>query len=97
MNASRGQDTGIGLVDRAKAHGSRVALLSGGRTHSYLDLLQTSETVAGHLLGKARDLKEERAKYIRPYLTDAQKILLEEFLEMEDRELDLLIRKLRKQ
>jgi malonyl-CoA/methylmalonyl-CoA synthetase len=60
---------GIRLIDRAKNHGQRTAIISEGTSHTYSDLLRSSEAVARTLLEgvpSAPDLREKRAAFLIP-------------------------------
>ena len=57
---------GIQLIERARAHGSAPAILSGGITYSYADLLNASERVAAALLDGRADLEEARIAFLVP-------------------------------
>jgi malonyl-CoA/methylmalonyl-CoA synthetase len=74
VTASKISETGIRLIDRARLHGERVAVLSRGTPYTYNDLLRSSKAVASGLLLEGRgqdsagnlDLKEERVAYLVP-------------------------------
>jgi len=54
------------LFERAKQHGSRIALREGEATFSYDDLIQRAHRVATALLGDEKDLKEKRIGVLVP-------------------------------
>ncbi|MCJ7627890.1 MAG: AMP-binding protein, partial [Longimicrobiales bacterium] len=58
--------TGIELLERAKGYGPRKAIVSGGTSYSYADLLRASEAVAWRLLENSRDLEEKRVAFQIP-------------------------------
>jgi malonyl-CoA/methylmalonyl-CoA synthetase len=66
VTTTEGQETGIGLIERAKGYGARTAILSEGTPYSYADLLRASEELAGRLLQGSRDLEEERIAFLIP-------------------------------
>ena len=55
-----------GLVQRARQHPDRTAILAGGVRFSYRDLLQASARAAGRLLQGAGDLEEKRVAFLLP-------------------------------
>ncbi|MGM0669892.1 MAG: acyl-CoA synthetase [Gemmatimonadota bacterium] len=60
--------SGIELMDRAAGHGLSIAVLSGGRSHTYHDLLGASARVARTLLNtlQSLDLGESRVAFLIP-------------------------------
>ena len=56
----------IELIRRAGDYGNSPAMLSGGETHSYADLMEASAGVATTLLDGAEDLMEARIAYLIP-------------------------------
>ena len=62
--------TGIRLIDRAFDYEDRVAFGSGESPfptlHTYADLLNVSEKIAGGLLQGSPDLEEERIAFLIP-------------------------------
>lgn len=54
------------LVARARAHGNRTAIRSGGVEHRYADLLRHSEALSAALLADAPDLDEARIAFLAP-------------------------------
>ncbi|MEX2583097.1 MAG: acyl-CoA synthetase [Gemmatimonadota bacterium] len=56
--------TELPLFARAEGHGRRVAMIAGGREHSYRELMDASTTVAMRLLDGAKDLDEARVAYL---------------------------------
>ncbi len=57
---------GIPLIDRARAHGDRTALIDPGGSHSYADLLEDSGRLASRLLGSRGDLAGDRVCFLMP-------------------------------
>lgn len=59
---------GIELIDRARAHGDRTAVVSGETRHSYEDLLNASGRVARSLMNglQTLDLEEARVAFLIP-------------------------------
>ncbi len=66
MTANAEGKAGIELIERAREHGSRTAVTSDGRAHSYAELLRFSESVATKLLSGSRDLEETRIGFLIP-------------------------------
>jgi malonyl-CoA/methylmalonyl-CoA synthetase len=58
------------LISRARAHGTREALLDAEGVLSYAQLLQHSEAVAAHLLQGRKDLDSERVALLLPAAAD---------------------------
>lgn len=56
----------LALPARARAHGDRIAIRSGGVDHSYSELLRQSEAIAAALLHGASDLEEARIAFLAP-------------------------------
>ena len=54
------------LIGRARRNPAEIALIDGNRSHTYEELLLTSESVAGALLGDSTDLREERVAFMVP-------------------------------
>ena len=54
------------LFQRARSHPHRPAVIAGGRTFTYGDLMDASERVASHLLEGRSDLGEARVGYLVP-------------------------------
>ena len=54
------------LLQNAKNHAARRAILSNGQSYTYTDLLNPSENVAANLLNEAQDFAEERIAFIVP-------------------------------
>jgi malonyl-CoA/methylmalonyl-CoA synthetase len=48
------------LIDRARQFGRRTAIVSGEKTITYADLLEKSHAIASTLLGRKKDLGQER-------------------------------------
>jgi malonyl-CoA/methylmalonyl-CoA synthetase len=57
---------GVPLIDRARTHGNRTALIDPGGTHSYADLLEVSGRLASRLLGDRGDLEGDRVCFLMP-------------------------------
>ncbi|MDE2757957.1 MAG: AMP-binding protein, partial [Acidobacteriota bacterium] len=55
-----------GLVQRARQHPDRTAILAEGARFSYRDLLRASSRAAGRLLQGAADLEEKRVALLLP-------------------------------
>ena len=55
-----------GLVQRARQHPHRTAILAEGARFSYRDLLRASARAAGRLLQGAGDLEEKRVAFLLP-------------------------------
>ncbi|MCJ7629295.1 MAG: acyl-CoA synthetase [Longimicrobiales bacterium] len=66
MTSTGELNTGIELLERAKGYGPRKAIVSGGTSYSYADLLRASEAVAWRLLENSRDLEERRVAFQIP-------------------------------
>ena len=60
------QKSGISLIDRAREHGDRVALITEEGQFSYNDLLKASAHVASFLLAGQDDLNEQRVAFLAP-------------------------------
>ncbi len=56
----------IKLFDRARTHGTAIALKDGNQTLSYDQLLMHSKTIALSLLGRLQDCEEERIAFFMP-------------------------------
>ena len=56
----------LSLIERAKSHGSAIAVRNGSEEYSYDDLLARSESIASVLLGNLDDLEEARIAYLLP-------------------------------
>ncbi|MEZ5069526.1 MAG: acyl-CoA synthetase [Bacteroidales bacterium] len=56
----------IELIERARRFGDRIAIRSGGRAHSYDQLLERSGRIARLLLNGTNDLKEARVAFLVP-------------------------------
>ncbi len=56
----------IPLIDRARGHGPRTAIVSASGVFSYGDLLDASLRVASGLLAGQRDLEEARVAFLLP-------------------------------
>jgi malonyl-CoA/methylmalonyl-CoA synthetase len=54
------------IIERAIAHGDRIAVRSVTGTHTFQSLVAKSERVAAFLLGQDRDLDEKRIAYLVP-------------------------------
>jgi len=54
------------LISRARAHGTRTAIVTDGTAYSYFDLLQASTAVAATLLQDGADLAEARVAFQAP-------------------------------
>ncbi len=54
------------LIVRARTHGDRIAIRSGGTDSTYADLLAASAGLAASLLGETTDLAEARIAFIAP-------------------------------
>ena len=54
------------LIARARIHGERIALREGERSFSYLELLETSASIAANLLDGREDLAETRVGLMAP-------------------------------
>lgn len=54
------------IIERAEAHGDRLAFFGQGGRHSYRDLLKLSQTIAAGLLADRQDLMEERIAFLVP-------------------------------
>jgi len=52
------------LIERARQHASREAIISRGTTYSYQDLLDASERIASMLLDGRSDLEESRVAFL---------------------------------
>ncbi len=63
---SRGIAADLPLVDRARGHGSRLAITDRAGSHSYADLLDASARTAGTLLAGRADLAEARIAFVTP-------------------------------
>lgn len=61
-------NSGIQLIDRAREHGVRTALVSRGRSYTYDDLLAASARVARSLLSglQSLDLAQDRVAFLIP-------------------------------
>lgn len=59
-------ECGVELIDRARRHGGRPALVDATGTHSYSDLLGASASAATALLAGRDDLREERVAFLTP-------------------------------
>jgi malonyl-CoA/methylmalonyl-CoA synthetase len=55
---------GITLLDRAREHGPRTAILSSGKEYSYQDLWTASENVASGLIAQKGNLHGERVAFL---------------------------------
>ncbi|MFT5467694.1 MAG: malonyl-CoA/methylmalonyl-CoA synthetase [Verrucomicrobiales bacterium] len=58
--------TGIALIDRAFDHASRDAIVCGGDTFSYAELLRDSESIAAAILDGRDDLEQARITFLAP-------------------------------
>jgi len=56
----------ISLLERAKLHGDKIALIAREGTFTYNQLLQSSAQIALGLLEGTADLKEQRVAYLTP-------------------------------
>ncbi|MBT8222430.1 MAG: AMP-binding protein, partial [Eudoraea sp.] len=54
----------LGLFERARGFGDRMALVSEGTSYSYAALLDASEKIATSLLNGCEDLKEARIAFL---------------------------------
>lgn len=54
------------IVERAREHGNRTAIVDGDHAHDYAELLQRSEAVASALLQGRPDLAETRVAFLAP-------------------------------
>ena len=54
------------LINRARAHGNRLAIRAGSDEFSYTQLLQVSADLASRLLNKTDDLNEARIAFLAP-------------------------------
>jgi malonyl-CoA/methylmalonyl-CoA synthetase len=52
------------LIENAKQHTKRTAIVAGNEAYSYADLLQASESIAGQLLANQPDLHEARVAFM---------------------------------
>lgn len=52
------------IIENAKRHSSRIAIISKGRSHTYKSLLDISGSVASRLLSGAGDLTEKRIGFL---------------------------------
>ncbi len=59
-------DDGIPLIQEAKKHRKRTALVDTGGSHTYGELLSASCRAAGGLLGKQKDLEGRRVAFLTP-------------------------------
>lgn len=60
------EECGVELIDRARRHGDRTALVDAAGTYSYGDLLRASASAATALLAGRDDLREERVAFLTP-------------------------------
>jgi malonyl-CoA/methylmalonyl-CoA synthetase len=58
--------TDLPLVSRARGYSHRVAVVDSGNTHTYAELLDASERIAGLLLAGRPDLEEARVAFLTP-------------------------------
>lgn len=56
--------TSVPVIRRALEHGDRTAVIDSTGHHSYRELLERAERVAGGLLGSNRDLREARVAFL---------------------------------
>ncbi len=63
MRVQRGE---LEIIRRAISHDSRTAIVAGGRTTTYADLLERSASLASVLLGAEADLSERRVLLLAP-------------------------------
>lgn len=56
----------ISLIERASRFNDRIAIVSGGKSHTYRALVACSKSVAANLLGGKTRLKEERIAFMMP-------------------------------
>ncbi len=56
----------LALIQRARSHGNRPAVIAADGTFTYEDLLDASEGRAAHLLAGRADLEEARVAFLVP-------------------------------
>ncbi len=54
----------MNIIEKAKSHGSRTAIVGEGKSYSYKALLKVSESIASHLLKDGGDLLEKRISFL---------------------------------